>query len=414
MAHSEAESEGVSAFPSPPKSSTCTRTTSATISFRPEAASPSSGTATTCSPPHRERLLPSLDALPAQMLDPEIDLLPDVCYLSSASSSSLGRHLDMFTAQAPYAGEFSLEPFDDLISICDVATSEYRPYPPDHAAVQMAATGGPPRCQQQRPASDEEFHAAVAAAVGMTPPLCAVLDGSGVGASYHWGGSARGDGPHGFFPAGGMMAAGPEVGPMGSEHVADYQAVLTGSRMYGLEAPPLRACHTGNLQSFICLVKVIGGGSQHLMAGNSGNPTPLPGSNVSAMDESTFKVGRLSVEERKEKITRYIKKRNQRNFSKKIKVKLTVLKVIEIQPKLIAIHLQYACRKTLADSRPRVRGRFAKNDEFGEMTKPSSRNHEMDEEVVMKEEDILDSSDILVHISGMNSFKNNFTLESWI
>ncbi|URD78419.1 CCT motif family protein [Musa troglodytarum] len=129
------------------------------------------------------------------------------------------------------------------------------------------------------------------------------------------------------------------------------------------------------------------------MAGNSGNPTPLPASNVSAMDESTFKVGRLSVEERKEKITRYIKKRNQRNFSKKIK---------------------YACRKTLADSRPRVRGRFAKNDEFGEMTKPSSRNHEIDEEVVMKEEDILDSSDILVHISGMNSFKNNFTLEPWI
>ncbi|CAL9207909.1 unnamed protein product [Musa hybrid cultivar] len=387
MAHSGAESEGVSAFPSPPKSSTCTRTTSATISFRREAASPSSsGTATTCSPPHRERLLPSLDALPPQMLDPEIDLLPDVCYLSSASSSSLGRHLDMFTAQPPYAGEFSLEPFDDLISICDVATSEYRPYPPDHAAVQMAATGGPPRCQQQRPASDEEFHAAVAAAVGMTPPLCAVLDGGGVGASYHWGGSARGDGPHGFFPAGGMMAAGPEVGPMGSEHVADYQALVTGSGMYGLEAPPLRAYRTGNLQ-------VIGGGSQHLMAGNSGNPTPLPASNVSAMDESTFKVGRLSVEERKEKITRYIKKRNQRNFSKKIK---------------------YACRKTLADSRPRVRGRFAKNDEFGEMTKPSSRNHEMDEEVVMKEEDILDSSDILVHISGMNSFKNNFTLESWI
>lgn len=28
--------------------------------------------------------------------------------------------------------------------------------------------------------------------------------------------------------------------------------------------------------------------------------------------------------------------------------------------------MQYACRKTLADSRPRVRGRFAKNDEFGE------------------------------------------------
>ncbi|CAL9124854.1 unnamed protein product [Musa textilis] len=322
MAHSEAES-GVSPFPSPPKSSTCTRTTSETISFRREAAHAlllhdhgvfSLLTANASS---------SLDAPPAQMLDPEIDLLPDVCYPSSASSSSLGRHLNMLTAPPPYAGEFSLEPFDDLISMCDVATSEYRPYPPDHPAVQMAATGGPARCQPQRPASDEEFHATVAAAVGMTPPLCAVLEGSGVGAVYHWGGdhwigSACGDG---FFPAGGMMAAGPDVGPMGSEHVADYQALVTGSGMYGLEAPPLRAYLTGNLQSFICLVKVIGGGSQHLMAGNSGNPTPLPASNVSAMDESTFKVGRLSVEERKEKITRYIKKRNQRNFSKKIKVK---------------------------------------------------------------------------------------------
>lgn len=28
--------------------------------------------------------------------------------------------------------------------------------------------------------------------------------------------------------------------------------------------------------------------------------------------------------------------------------------------------MKYACRKTLADSRPRVRGRFAKNDEFEE------------------------------------------------
>ncbi|RZR72252.1 hypothetical protein BHM03_00011757 [Ensete ventricosum] len=40
---------------------------------------------------------------------------------------------------------------------------------------------------------------------------------------------------------------------------------------------------------------------------------------MSPLDESTYKVGRLSVEERKEKIHRYMKKRNERNFSKKIK-----------------------------------------------------------------------------------------------
>ncbi|CAA6662533.1 unnamed protein product [Spirodela intermedia] len=52
---------------------------------------------------------------------------------------------------------------------------------------------------------------------------------------------------------------------------------------------------------------------------------------MASLNESSFKVGRLSIEERQEKINRYMKKRNERNFSKKIK---------------------YACRKTLADSRP--------------------------------------------------------------
>lgn len=47
---------------------------------------------------------------------------------------------------------------------------------------------------------------------------------------------------------------------------------------------------------------------------------------------------------------------------------------------LLKTKMQYACRKTLADSRPRVRGRFAKNDEFCETTRPSSHNHEFDEE----------------------------------
>lgn len=43
--------------------------------------------------------------------------------------------------------------------------------------------------------------------------------------------------------------------------------------------------------------------------------------------------------------------------------------------------MQYACRKTLADSRPRVRGRFAKNDDFGETNRPTGSNHEEDDEV---------------------------------
>ncbi|XVF18215.1 hypothetical protein REPUB_Repub11eG0002300 [Reevesia pubescens] len=62
-----------------------------------------------------------------------------------------------------------------------------------------------------------------------------------------------------------------------------------------------------------------------------------------AMEDNNLKVGRYSVEERKDRILRYLKKRNQRNFNKTIK---------------------YACRKTLADRRVRVRGRFARNTEL--------------------------------------------------
>ncbi|CAI9092544.1 OLC1v1027815C1 [Oldenlandia corymbosa var. corymbosa] len=49
-----------------------------------------------------------------------------------------------------------------------------------------------------------------------------------------------------------------------------------------------------------------------------------------------------SSEARKEKLSRYRNKKNKRNFGRKIK---------------------YACRKALADSQPRIRGRFAKTDE---------------------------------------------------
>ncbi|KAL7088290.1 hypothetical protein ACP275_13G118900 [Erythranthe tilingii] len=63
---------------------------------------------------------------------------------------------------------------------------------------------------------------------------------------------------------------------------------------------------------------------------------------IEAETTTEVKVGRYSVEERKDRILRYLKKRNQRNFNKTIK---------------------YACRKTLADKRVRIRGRFAKNSE---------------------------------------------------
>ncbi|XP_042447791.1 zinc finger protein CO3-like [Zingiber officinale] len=59
--------------------------------------------------------------------------------------------------------------------------------------------------------------------------------------------------------------------------------------------------------------------------------------------DASHRMARYSAEERKERIERYRSKRNRRNFHKKI---------------------AYACRKTLADSRPRVKGRFTRKEEM--------------------------------------------------
>ncbi|XP_024032254.1 uncharacterized protein LOC21389165 [Morus notabilis] len=199
-----------------------------------------------------------------------------------------------------------------------------------------------------------------------------------------------------YLPAGTMNPAALSVkGPgifgssllMGSElqpQELDYQGDTSG--IFCTDSLP-RVFNPGELQA-------LGTESQQLMGG-AGNSTSLA-PDIPNMGDQTFKVGKLSVEQRKEKIHRYMKKRNERNFSKKIK---------------------YACRKTLADSRPRVRGRFAKNDDFGETPRAASSNHEEDdeEEVVVKEEDdMVDSSDIFAHISGVNSFKCNYPIQSWI
>ncbi|KAK9062579.1 hypothetical protein SSX86_019766 [Deinandra increscens subsp. villosa] len=139
--------------------------------------------------------------------------------------------------------------------------------------------------------------------------------------------------------------------------------------------------------------------SQHLVNNGGGSCNhPLAPPEITSLDSESFRVqaSKLTSEERKEKIHRYMKKRNERNFSKKIK---------------------YACRKTLADSRPRVRGRFAKNDEFGEHHRNTCNTHEEDTDEDMnmvKEEEKMESSDIFAHISGLNSFRCNYPIQSWI
>ncbi|KAK4260599.1 hypothetical protein QN277_003692 [Acacia crassicarpa] len=72
---------------------------------------------------------------------------------------------------------------------------------------------------------------------------------------------------------------------------------------------------------------------------------------TSNTEETSFKIGRYSAQERKERISKYRAKRSQRNFNKTIK---------------------YTCRKRLADNRPRIRGRFARNDETIEIANPKA------------------------------------------
>ncbi|XP_076881793.1 uncharacterized protein LOC143530043 [Bidens hawaiensis] len=70
--------------------------------------------------------------------------------------------------------------------------------------------------------------------------------------------------------------------------------------------------------------------------------------------ESMNRACRYSPDEKKERIERYRSKKTQRNFTKKIK---------------------YVCRKTLADSRPRIRGRFARNDEIEKAMEHQCTSH---------------------------------------
>ncbi|XP_027904455.1 uncharacterized protein LOC114164124 isoform X2 [Vigna unguiculata] len=58
--------------------------------------------------------------------------------------------------------------------------------------------------------------------------------------------------------------------------------------------------------------------------------------------ERPFLICNCTSEERFQKLSRYRNKRTKRNFGRKIK---------------------YACRKALADSQPRIRGRFARSEE---------------------------------------------------
>ncbi|XP_028790824.1 uncharacterized protein LOC114746716 isoform X2 [Neltuma alba] len=73
-------------------------------------------------------------------------------------------------------------------------------------------------------------------------------------------------------------------------------------------------------------IKTLGSGNTHV---------------IQSPSERALPISNCTSEERREKLSRYRSKKTRRNFGRKIK---------------------YACRKALADSQPRIRGRFAKTE----------------------------------------------------
>ncbi|MCO5614143.1 hypothetical protein L7F22_068424 [Adiantum nelumboides] len=124
--------------------------------------------------------------------------------------------------------------------------------------------------------------------------------------------------------------------PMSSASGVSLYAPYQTSSVQGLSGRPpsssspiRRVYSTGDLQGFNGMQTYYG------IKAESSIPEEAAG----------VRIGHYTAEERRMKVHRYRQKRNERNFNKKIK---------------------YACRKTLADNRPRVRGRFARSDEMGD------------------------------------------------
>ncbi|KAK9672949.1 hypothetical protein RND81_12G136600 [Saponaria officinalis] len=301
--------------------------------------------------------------------DPQVDIDNDI----SAS-------IDFSTPPVPLTyNNLNHATLVDQIALT-TSLSQY-PTPVVDPSIAMSLLGGPPLglgtvYEDDCLSSVPHF---LRTAVSTSSSSCTFLDPNSIG-SFHSGSvnttSLCGDGSTMF---GGSLLMSSEL----QAKELDFQGENGGIFC----ADQLGRFNSGDLQAF--------SNENSQMKNGATNSTPIS-TEISSLDDPTYKVGKLSAEQRKEKIHRYMKKRNERNFSKKIK---------------------YACRKTLADSRPRVRGRFAKNDEYGDGHKLMNGHHEdddYDDVAVKEEEDMVDSSDIFAHISGVNSFKCNYQIQSWI
>ncbi|VFR01554.1 unnamed protein product [Cuscuta campestris] len=233
----------------------------------------------------------------------------------------------------PAPAAIGLEQFDiSLFENHHVAGGGGQQYPPpDNQIAQLmaAAAVAPPQmgCEEECLSSAPSYLHNI--------PSCSFLDPSF--GNYLTGNLSHAalSGDNSGICAGGGYYLGADLPPP-----PEFQGDNNNNRLFCPDnIPRVYNCHTDPFQA-------IKSENQHLVSGGSGGHTALA-SNITCLEDTTFKVGKLSVEERKERIHRYLQKRKDRNFDKKIK---------------------YQCRKTLADNRPRVRGRFAKNDDLGEVS----------------------------------------------
>ncbi|KAK6122799.1 hypothetical protein DH2020_043461 [Rehmannia glutinosa] len=203
-------------------------------------------------------------------------------------------------------------------------------------------------------------------------PPCTLIDQMNIGQylpSSSLGGPFSFDNP-GIFNGGAGLFLGNDISHQELEFQGDNGGIFQPDSL-----ARVFSCSTGDLQA-------LSSESQHLL---HGSPSTTLASEISSFEDPNFKVGKLSVEERKRKIHRYLQKRNERNFSKKIK-----------------------------------------NDELAELARnTNATNHEddtdedlnlfsniiPDQHKVVKEEEDMDSSEIFAHI---NSFKCNYPIQSWI
>uniref|UniRef100_A0A7S2YZA9 CCT domain-containing protein n=1 Tax=Chloropicon laureae TaxID=464258 RepID=A0A7S2YZA9_9CHLO len=187
----------------------------------------------------------------------------------------------------------------------------------------------------------------------------------------HGHGHAHGPGMNHFHPggqmnghAGGVMAGAGMDGQMGGPH--GHRAAHLGAMGAGPGGGPAlrRVASSPNFR------RNLDSGANGRKGGDLGNalkgtppglagegalmPLPVvPG--AAGNGDGRVRIGTLTLEERRARILRYRQKRHERNFRKRIK---------------------YNCRKTLADSRPRIRGRFARNDEIEELLKKKKREEQ--------------------------------------